>query len=257
MPEDGNIDKTAFQARLASTSESGLSKYINISVGQKGLLPLLRYELAGWILAPMPGALGYLLRSKMYPKLFRSAGRGLVFGRNMSLRHPGRISLGSGVMFDDGCVLDAKGDLEEGITIGDGVVVSRNTILSCKGGSIDIGSNSNISANCLLISESRLSIGENVLIAGAAYIIAGGNHGTERTDIPIIRQPMVQRGGVRIEDNCWLGANVTVLDGITIGRDSIIGAGAVVTENIPPFAIAVGVPAKVIKMRKGNNESQA
>ena len=247
-------DKTDLQERLGSAGESALGKYVNLAVGQGGLLSLLRYELACWILSPMPGALGYLLRGKVYPRLLRSSGGGLVFGRNVCLRHPGRIRLGSGVIVDDNCVLDAKGESDEGIVIGDGAVLGRNTILSCKGGGIEIGENTNISANCMLLSESRLSIGRNVLIAGMTYIVAGGNHGIERTDIPIIRQPSVSKGGVRIEDNCWLGANVTVLDGVTVGRDSVVGAGAVVTESVPEFAIAVGVPARVVKLRKPAEE---
>ena len=247
-------DKTDFQERFASTGESTLEKYASIVIGQKGLIPLLRYELACWILAPMPGALGYLLRGKVYPRLLCSSGGGLVFGRNVCLRHPGRIRLGSGVIVDDNCVLDAKGESDTGSVIGDGAVLGRNTILSCKGGGIEIGDNTNISANCALLSESRLSIGRNVLIAGMTYIVAGGNHGIERTDVPIIRQPCTSKGGVRIEDNCWLGASVTILDGVTIGRDSVIGAGAVVTESVPEFAIAVGVPARLVKLRKSGGE---
>ncbi|MHB0999887.1 MAG: acyltransferase [Armatimonadota bacterium] len=246
-PDRGN--RTDFQAELTDEKQSALGKYLNIAVGRKGFGALLRYEAACWFLSPMPGALGYFLRGKLYPRLLKSAGCGLVMGRNINFRHPGRISIGSGVFIDDNCTLDAKGNSPDGITIGNEVALARNTIISCKGGSIDIGDNSNISANCMLISESSLSIGKNVLIAGLTYIIAGGNHGIDRTDIPIIRQPVVQRGGVRIEDNVWLGANVTVLDGVTIGRDSIIGAGAVVTRDIPEFSIALGVPAKVVKSR--------
>jgi acetyltransferase-like isoleucine patch superfamily enzyme len=56
-------------------------------------------------------------------------------------------------------------------------------------------------------------------------------------------------GGVVIEQNAWIGANVIVFDGITVGRDAIVGAGAVVTRDVPPFGIALGVPAKVVRMR--------
>lgn len=244
------IEKTDFQSQLASERKSALGKYVDIAVGRRGLMPLLSYELATWFLAPAPGALGYFLRSKLYRRMLGFCGKGLVMGRNVSLRHPRKIRLGQGVAIDDNCVLDAKGYSADGICIGDGVVISRNTIISCKGGSIDIEDNANISANCMLISESRLSIGRNVLIAGMCYIVAGGNHGIERTDVPIIAQPMAQKGGVIVGENCWLGANVTVLDGVTIGRDSIVGAGAVVTESLPEFCIAVGAPARVIKMRR-------
>ena len=248
--ETEQVERRDLRAKLTSSGESALDKYRSIAVGRSGLGPLLRYEIACWLLAPMPGALGYLVRGRLYPKLLRSAGRGLVVGRNVCLRHPGRIRLGSGVIIDDNCVLDAKGESDEGIVIGDGVILGRNTILSCKGGGIEIGDNANVSANCMLFSESLLSVGRNVLIAGMTFIVAGGNHGIERTDVPIISQPCTSKGGVKIEDNCWLGANVTVLDGVTIGRDAAIGAGAVVTESVPEFAVAVGVPARVVRMRK-------
>lgn len=246
----GEIEQTDFQAMLSARRESALRKYVGVSVGRKGIMLFLRYELANWLLAPMPGALGYLLRGKLYPSLLGGSRRGLVIGRNVCLRHPHRVKLGRGVIIDDNCVLDAKGGSNEGIAMCDGVILGRNTIVSCKGGDIEIGDNCNISANCMLISESHLSIGKNVLIAGMTYIVAGGNHGTDRTDVPVIAQPMVQKGGIRIGDNCWLGANVTVLDGVTIGRDTIVGAGAVVTESLPEFAIAVGTPARVVKMRR-------
>jgi acetyltransferase-like isoleucine patch superfamily enzyme len=197
----------------------------------------------------MPGAAGIFLRGKLAPKFLRSSGGGLALGRNICLRHPGRISLGRGVIVDDGCVLDAKGSCADGITVGDDVVLGRNTILSCKNGFIRIEDNANVSANCMLISETGLVVGKNVLIAGMSYLIAGGNHGTDRMDIPIIRQPMVQKGGIRIEDNAWIGAGVVVLDGVTVGHDAVVGAGSVITRSIPPFAIAAGVPAKVVKMR--------
>lgn len=242
-------NKTEFQARLLDQGKSPLAKYADIAVGRKGLGALIGYDLACWLASPMPGALGYFIRGKVLPRLLSRAGKGLVIGRNVCIRHPGRIHIGKGVVIDDNVVLDAKGDSDEGITIGDAVILGRNTIVSCKGGSIEIGDNTNISANCMLISETRLSIGSNVLIAGMSYIIAGGNHSIERTDIPIIAQPMIQKGGVTVEDNCWLGANVTVLDGVTIGRDSVVGAGSLVNMDIPEFAIAVGAPARVVRNR--------
>lgn len=249
MVEIRDRNETELQARLVGRQGSAASKYLDLVVGSRKLIPIIRFELLMGLSSTVPGALGYWLRSKMYPRLLRRAGHGVLFGRNVCIRHPARISLGDGVVIDDNCVLDGKGESGEGIIVGDRVLIGRNTILSCKGGSIEIGDNTNISANCMLMSESRLYIGRNVLIAGMTYIVAGGNHGFSRTDVPIIRQACDSKGGVRIEDNCWLGANVTLLDGVTIGRDSVIGAGAVVTKSIPAFAIAVGVPARVIRYR--------
>lgn len=243
-------DMTDFHAQLADKSKSPIKKYAELAVGSGGLAALIRYDLITALFGSMPGAAGYFLRGKAFPRLLGTCGRGVLFGKGVSLRSPGRICIGSSAMIDDNAVLDAKGESKIGIILSEGVVLGRNTILSCKGGSIDIGENSNISANCMLTSETKLSIGKNVLIAGMSYIVAGGNHGTDRTDIPIISQPVFSRGGVSIEDNVWIGANVTILDGVTIGHDSIIGAGAVVTESISEFSIAVGIPAKVVKSRR-------
>ena len=71
----------------------------------------------------MPGALGLLLRSKLYPRLLGRTGRNVTFGVNVVLRHPHKIRIGDNVVIDDGCCLDAKGTDNEGITIGDGVFV--------------------------------------------------------------------------------------------------------------------------------------
>jgi len=67
--------------------------------------------------------------------------------------------------------------------------------------------------------------------------------------MPIINQGIISKG-IKIEDDVWIGSNSTVLDGVTIGRGSVIGAGSVVTQDIPPFSVALGVPAKLIKERK-------
>jgi galactoside O-acetyltransferase len=101
-----------------------------------------------------------------------------------------------------------------------------------------------------LFSESDVRIGDNCIFAALCYLVAGGNHDFSRIDIPIIQQPSVSRGGIRIEPDVWLGARVTVLDGVTIGRGSVVGAGAVVTRDLPPYSVAAGVPAKVLRTRQ-------
>jgi acetyltransferase-like isoleucine patch superfamily enzyme len=145
-------------------------------------------------------------------------------------------------------VLDAKGEGDNRIDIGSNVIVGRSTVISCKNGDIVIGDNTNIAMNCFIQSALRVTIGKNVLFAAYCYLIGGGDHRTERTDIPIIAQGQVVKG-IHIEDNCWLGAGVKVQDGSSIGRDAIIGSGAVVTSRIPEFAIAVGIPARVVRQR--------
>ncbi|GGG07680.1 hypothetical protein GCM10010913_31840 [Paenibacillus aceti] len=116
------------------------------------------------------------------------------------------------------------------------------------GGSIEIGENCSINSFCHINGNGGLKIGNNVRIATNCTLIPA-NHIFSDPNIPITFQGET-REGITIEDDVWLGAGVKVLDGVVIGRGSVIGAGSVVNKSIPPFSIAVGIPAKVIKKRK-------
>ncbi len=243
------------RAMLKDESTGALTKYMLLVLGQTSILKLAWFELVMLLTQNLPGALGILLRRKLWKTFLGHTGRNVVIGRGVTVRHPHRIRLGDNVILDDHAVLDAKGSQDIAIDIGADSVIGRNTVLSCKSmgpnsGKFILAQRVNISCNCTLISETEFTIGTKVLIAGHCYMIAGGNHGTDRTDIPILDQPMIEKGGVHLQDHAWLGANVTVLDGVTIGRDSVVAAGAVVTRSVPEFTIAGGVPAKLLKHRK-------
>ncbi|MGH7264920.1 MAG: acyltransferase, partial [Candidatus Rokuibacteriota bacterium] len=246
--------QTVLGEYLTSPAVSPVRKYQDVVVGDRRWWSLVRFELLTTLLGELPGVAGLGLRRLLYPSLLGASGANVVFGKGLTLRHPGLIRLGANVVIDDHCVLDAKGGgagagRPAGIAIGSGVFVGRSTVLSCKGGSIEVGDHANLGLGCVVLSESQVSIGESCLFAAHCYLVAGGNHDFSRTDIPIIQQPSVSRGGIRIEPNVWLGARVTVIDGVTIGRDAVVGAGAVVTRDVPPFAVVAGVPAKVVRMR--------
>ena len=247
--EEQGLDKTEFQATLTDTKKSALQKYQEVVVGSPSLLALLKYEVLTSVIGPLPGALGLVVRKKCFKSFLGKVGHSVVFGKSITIRHPNKIHLGNNVVIDDYAVLDAKGTHNEGIVIGDNVMIGRSTVISCKNGNITIGDNTNIAMNCFIQSAKEVTIGRNVLFSAYCYIIGGGDHRTDRTDIPIIAQAQVVRG-INIEDNCLLGAGVKVQDGVVIGRDSIVGTGTVVTESIPKYSVAVGVPAKVIKKRK-------
>jgi len=236
---------------------SAFAKYRVITVGRPSLFAWLKYELLTMLLGPLPGAIGYLLRKMFYKHLLGGMGRGVVIGRGVTLRHPHRIFLGNRVVIDDFAVLDAKGEHTRAIVIGDDAILGRNSALTCKDGTIRLGNRVNISVNCTLISETQLDIGDRVLIAGHAYLIAGGNHGIDRLDVAPIDQPRVEKGGIHIESNVWLGAGVTVLDGVRIGRDTIVAAGAVVNRSLAAFMIAGGVPARVLRDRREAQKENA
>lgn len=242
--------QTEFGEILINRSASSMKKYQDIFIGSSNLLYFIKYETILTLFGQMPGAAGLFLRKIFFKRLFKRVGSNVVFGRNITIRHPKKIEIGDNVIIDDNCVLDAKGNFEVGINIGNNVLINRNTILSCKNGSIKIGDNTNIGTNCLLHSASSLRLGENILIAAYCYLIAGGNHDFKRTDIPIIQQPEIHKGGILVENDVWLGADVKVLDGVKIDTGTIIGAGSVVAKNIPAFSVAVGIPAKIVRSRK-------
>ncbi len=247
--DNEQIKKTELQSALTDPKKSALKKYQDVAIGSGNFLSLLKYELLISLLGPLPGAVGLMLRKKLYRSLFAKVGKNVIFGKSITIRHSGKIFIGDNVVIDDYAVLDAKGNDNKGIFIGDNVMIGRNTVISCKNGNITIGDNTNIAMSCFIQSGRDVKIGKNNLFAAYCYVIGGGDHETDRTDIPIIAQGQVVKG-INIEDNCWFGAGVMVQDGIKIERDSIIGGGAVVTRDIPEFSVAVGVPAKVIKNRK-------
>jgi len=239
---------TVIQQELFDERRSKVQRYQELVVGQPGFWRLVKFELVTLLSANMPGALGLFLRSKLYPRLIGRVGRNVTFGANVVLRHPHKIAIGDNVVIDDHCCLDAKGTTNEGIRIGTGVFVGRNTILSCKNGDIVIDDHANVGFNVEVFSAGRVRIGKDVLIAAYTYLV-GGDHLFDRVDIPVLHQGRTAQG-IEVDDNVWLGAHVVVSDGSRVGRDAIIGAGAVVRGEIPPFAIAAGVPARVIRDRR-------
>jgi acetyltransferase-like isoleucine patch superfamily enzyme len=235
------------QDQLFAAGSSSRAKYAALVVGQPGVGALLKYELVVMIAQARPGAFGLAARKALYPMLLGSCGRNVVFGQNVVLRHPHKIHIGSNVVVDDHCLLDAKGESNRGIRIGDGVFVGRNTILSCKDGDIELGDGANLGFNCEVFSASRVTIGKSVLMAAYSYVI-GGDHDFSDPSTPVLDQGRTS-AGVSVGDGVWIGAGAKILDGVTLGAGAVIGAGAVVRESVPAAAIAVGIPARVVASR--------
>lgn len=114
---------------------------------------------------------------------------------------------------------------------------------------IVIGNNVNIETDCHISAINSVIIEDNVLMASFVYISdhAHGDINANSLICSPLERPLVSKGPVRICRNVWLGEKVTVLPGVTIGEGSIIGANSVVTKDIPPYCVACGSPAKVIK----------
>jgi acetyltransferase-like isoleucine patch superfamily enzyme len=110
-------------------------------------------------------------------------------------------------------------------------------------GGVHIGSNTRIGIGNVVIGP--VFIGNNVILA-QNIVLSGLNHVYTDIDIPIYQQP-VTTAMITVEDDCWIGANAVITAGVTIGKHSVVAGGAVVTKDIPPYSVAVGNPARVIK----------
>jgi acetyltransferase-like isoleucine patch superfamily enzyme len=238
------------QKDLLDEKKGAVAKYKELFLGNVSFFYLIKYELNMLFFSWVPGALGFALRKFFFRGLFKKTGRGVVFGRNMTIRHPKKIEIGDNVIFDDNTVIDAKGEENTGLKIGSNVLIGRNTSISCKGGDIEIGDFSNIGPTNTIISESSLKIGRYVFTSGHVYIIAGGNHSFDRKDIPIWHQPCISKGGIIMEDDVWIGASSTILDGVKIGAGAVVGAATLVHKRIKPYTVNLGVPAQMIKKRE-------
>ncbi|MFA3921025.1 acyltransferase [Ruegeria hyattellae] len=232
-----------------SGSGSALAKYKAFFVGDPSTMKLLQYEAAILFATPMPGALGFALRKVLLPGLFGKAGRGLNFGRNISLRCPGRMSLGDHVTIDDGCALDARGAQSPAdFVIGPRTLIARDTCLGIKSGYLRIGANGSIGSQCYFSAVSGIEIGDDAIIAGQCYF-GGGRYKTALGAGPMVTQGLITKGPVVVGDDVWIGAGARVLDGVRIGNGAIIGAGAVVAKDVAENAIVAGIPARQIGNR--------
>jgi acetyltransferase-like isoleucine patch superfamily enzyme len=234
---------------VATASSSAWRIYRQLQYGPLPALRVVWAEVATMLFSGLGGAAGYVLRRLSWRPLLGACGRGVVFGRLVVLRHPSKIRLGEGVIVDDLAVLDAKGDGNEGIRIGNRAYIGRHSIVYCKNGRIEVGDAVNIASNCQLFSSHDLRIGSGTLIGAYSYLMSGGVY---EVDVPVPfaeQEGMITRGPLIIGQNCWLGARVTVLDGASIGDHSVVGAGAVITRPLPEACVAAGVPARVLRRR--------
>jgi acetyltransferase-like isoleucine patch superfamily enzyme len=245
-------DQTLPKTHTAATEDrSPVARYASLIAGRQSLLGLLHYE---WCvcLSWVPGALGLLLRRLFWPRLLGSCGKKVYFGTNVTLMHPHRIHLGDRTVVGNGCVLDARTlSSDHAITIAEDVILSHGVMLSCKGGLISIGRRVGIGAFTVVQSTagSSVDIGDDAMVGAHCYLAGGGEYNMDRLDVPIAQQGLRATGVTRVEEGVWLGARVSVLGGVSVGSDSVVGTGAVVAKPLPAQAVCVGVPARVVRMR--------
>jgi|GEM_PF-66702 len=197
----------------------------------------------------------------LWHRPFLAGASGLCFvGSRAKLRNRGHITVGRNFVAEDGC--EIQGLARRGLRFGDNVTVGALSMIRPSGyygreigEGLVVGDRSNIGPYCYLGASGGITIGNDVMMGPRVSLFAE-NHNFARTDIPM-RDQGVTRLAIVVEDDCWLASGSVILAGVTIGRGSIIAAGAVVTRDIPPWSIAVGNPARVLRSRIKTPETVA
>ncbi len=198
-----------------------------------------------------------LLRGLWLRLLVKSSGGALLVGRGARILNPWRLTVGRNVKIEEGAEVQCLA--LRGVTLGDGVTIGRGASIRPSsyygmdpGEGLEVGSGTAIGAYCWIGASGFVSIGCDVLF-GPRVVLIPENHNFEDTEATIKSQG-VARDGIVIGDDCWIGCNVTILSGVTIGRGSIVAAGAVVRNDVALHSIVGGVPAKLIRSRKPESE---
>jgi acetyltransferase-like isoleucine patch superfamily enzyme len=186
-------------------------------------------------------------------RIFFGASKGkLLIGKNVAIRYPHHLFVGRDTIIEDGVEINCL--THEGIRLGDRVSIGKYAIIrpaNIYGGPIGaglvIGNHSNIGPYNYIGCSGKINIGNNVMM-GPHVSIYAENHVFDNPNITIKEQG-VHKMDVVIEDDCWIASNAVITAGVTIGKGSVIAAGAVVTESVAPFSVVGGVPAKLIKSR--------
>jgi acetyltransferase-like isoleucine patch superfamily enzyme len=186
--------------------------------------------------------------------LYLKSPSGMLLGRNVKFFNIPQISWGLYLKLGDHVFISALG--KKGISFGNNVGIGAfsrvvvSTSLNQLGEFIKIGNNVGIGEFAYLGGAGGLVIGDDCIV-GQYFSCHPENHNYQDFILPI-RLQGVNRKGIKIGNNCWIGSKVTILDGVTIGDNCVIAAGSVVTKDMPSNSIIAGVPAKVIKQTLPN-----
>lgn len=161
---------------------------------------------------------------------------------------PQKIYISDRVQIRKGVVMLGRTGSETGIYLGEGSHIKEYAYLDAYGGHIRLGREVRIGHHCVIAGHGGINFKDWAGVAGLSYVISGGRR-YENTDIPVYNQEQV-RESIVIGERAWLGCGVSILDGVTIGDGSVVGAGSVVTDPVPPYCVAWGVPAKVQRYLK-------
>lgn len=203
----------------------------------------LVFALCGWI----PTVIGIGVRALLYRLIMRLDGVAAIES-GVRFRFADQVHLGRSVYIDQGVYLHA---CPGGIAVGDNSFVMHGSILHVYNfrdlphAFIRIGRDSLIGELNVLRGQGGITIGDRVYTAPQVQLLAV-NHIYDDPTRPMVEQGITAQGIV-VEDDVWIGAGAIVTDGVRVGKGAVVAAGAVVTQDVPPYTVVGGVPAKVLK----------
>lgn len=227
----------------------GLSLYIHRQASslKKYIVEQTILSLFGWI----PTVIGIGLRALVYRLILRMQGVAAIES-GVRIRFADGVELGRNVYIDQGVYLHA---CPKGIRIGDNSFVMHGSVLHVYNfrdlphAFIHIGANSLIGELNVLRGQGGITIGDRVYTAPMVQMLAVNHVFDDPT------QPMVEQGitaeGIVVEDDVWIGAGAIITDGVRICKGAVVAAGAVVTQDVPPYTVVGGVPAKALRKIDG------
>jgi acetyltransferase-like isoleucine patch superfamily enzyme len=187
------------------------------------------------------------LQHRLVRKIIRIMRRFSVYRTKLKYRAIGQIKIASNSTIDPQAILDISPETNSKwlIEIGEKSHIKEFARLTSRGGFIRIGKRCSVNPFCIIYGYGGVTIGNDVRIAAHTSIIAF-NHNYDGNDSPISEQGNSFKGVV-IEDNVWIGAGVRILDGVTLGKRCVVGAGSVVTRSVDSDCVVAGNPARIIK----------
>lgn len=174
---------------------------------------------------------------------------GLWTGLRVEISGTGKLIFGKGVRIGEGTRIHLASGSR--LTLGDGVVTGRNVYLSVgRGQEQSIGDRTSIQDGCRIYGN--VTVGRGCIFAPNVFVSTGSHTFDDTAHLPILEQERMAPSSdrpIRLLDDCWIGVNVVLAPGVTIGRGCVIGANAVVTKDLAPYSVAAGVPARVLRTR--------
>lgn len=180
-----------------------------------------------------------LLASYFYSFIMYGSFKYIKLGINVNISYSAVSHIG------EGCTVMDNSSIVGNVSLCRNVFIHENVLIRSFKYSISIGEGTTINRNTCILAN--CTIGEHVSIA-PNVVIVGSNHIYKDPSI-LIKKQELSSNGIIIEDDVWIGANATILDGVTVGKGAVIAAGAVVTKPIPDYAVVAGIPATIIKYR--------